>query len=85
MNDGLWDVYNNYHMGMTGENVADKYHVTRDQQDEYALNSHQKAIRRWKECRFKAQMVAVEIPAKKKDDPAQLFDKDEGPREDTSR
>jgi acetyl-CoA C-acetyltransferase len=84
VNDGLWDVYNNYHMGMTGENVADKYHVTRDQQDEYAVNSHRKAVQAWKECRFKAQVVPVEIPAKKKGDPPTLFDKDEGPREDTS-
>jgi acetyl-CoA C-acetyltransferase len=84
VNDGLWDVYNNYHMGMTGENVAEKYGVTRDQQDEYAVNSHRKAVQAWKECRFKAQVVPVEIPAKKKGDAPILFDKDEGPREDTS-
>src|SRR5579864_7474310 len=40
VHDGLWDVYNDYHMGNTGENVAEKYHVTREEQDEYALNSH---------------------------------------------
>jgi acetyl-CoA C-acetyltransferase len=84
VNDGLWDVFNNYHMGMTGENVAEKYGVTRDQQDEYAVNSHRKAVQAWKECRFKAQVVPVEIPAKKKGDAPTLFDKDEGPREDTS-
>lgn len=84
VNDGLWDIYNNYHMGMTGENVADKYHVTREQQDEYAVNSHLKAVRAWKECRFKSQIVPVELPAKKKGEPPILFDKDEGPREDTS-
>ncbi len=84
VNDGLWDIYNNYHMGMTGENVADKYKVTREQQDEYAANSHRKAVQAWKECRFKSQIVPVELPAKKKGEPPILFDKDEGPREDTS-
>src|SRR5437016_10309086 len=63
VNDGLWDVYNNYHMGMTGENVAEKYNISRDQQDEYALNSHHKAAAAWKECRFKSQIVPVELPA----------------------
>ena len=84
VNDGLWDIYNNYHMGMTGENVADKYKVTREQQDEYALNSHHKAVQAWKECRFKSQIVPVELPAKKKGEAPVLFEKDEGPREDTS-
>src|SRR5436853_1924744 len=84
VNDGLWDIYNNYHMGMTGENVADKYSVTREQQDGYAVNSHRKAVQAWKECRFKGQIVPVEIPAKKKGEAPVLFDKDEGPREDTS-
>src|SRR5215831_7444567 len=84
VNDGLWDVYNNYHMGMTGENVAQKYGVTRAQQDEYAVGSHQKAVQAWKECRFKSQIVPVELPPKKKGDAPVMFDKDEGPREDTS-
>src|SRR6202046_4095472 len=48
VNDGLWDIYNNYHMGMTGENVAQKYGVTREQQDAYAVSSHQKAVQAWK-------------------------------------
>src|SRR3989442_2913667 len=65
VHDGLWDVYNNYHMGVTGENVAEKYGITREEQDEYALNSHHKAAAAWKECRFKSQIVPVEIPAKK--------------------
>lgn len=84
VNDGLWDVYNNYHMGLTGENVAQKYGVTREQQDEYAVNSHRKAVQAWNECRFKGQVVPVEIPAKKKGEAPTLFDKDEGPRADTS-
>jgi acetyl-CoA C-acetyltransferase len=84
VNDGLWDVYNNYHMGMTGENVAEKYGITREQQDEFAVNSHRKAVQAWKECRFKSQVMPIEIPARKKGEPATIFDKDEGPREDTT-
>jgi len=84
VNDGLWDVYNNYHMGMTGENVAEKYGITREQQDEFAVNSHGKAIQAWNECRFKTQVMPVELPARKKGDPPVIFDKDEGPREDTT-
>src|ERR1051326_3643218 len=64
--DGLWDVFNNYHMGITGENVAEKYGITREQQDEYALNSHRKAADARRECRFKSQILRVELPAKKK-------------------
>src|SRR5881392_3714885 len=74
--DGLWDVYNNYHMGVTGENVAEKYGITREQQDEFAVNSHRKAISAIKECRFKAQIVPVEVPGKKKGESV-LFEKDE--------
>lgn len=84
VNDGLWDVYNNYHMGMTGENVAEKYGITREQQDEFAVNSHRKAVQAWKECRFKSQVMPVEIPARKRGEPPTIFDKDEGPREDTT-
>jgi acetyl-CoA C-acetyltransferase len=84
VNDGLWDVYNNYHMGMTGENVAEKYGITREEQDEFAVNSHRKAVQAWKECRFKSQVMPVELPSRKKGDPPVIFDKDEGPREDTS-
>ncbi len=84
VHDGLWDVYNDYHMGNTGENVAEKYHVTREEQDEYALNSHRKAIAAIKECRFKSQILPVEIPARKKGAPPVIFDKDESPREDTT-
>src|ERR1700674_2110954 len=84
VHDGLWDIYNDYHMGVTGENVAEKYGITREEQDEFAVNSHRKAIAAQKECRFKAQIVPVEIPAKKKGQPPVMFDKDEGPREDTT-
>jgi len=84
VHDGLWDIYNDYHMGVTGENVAEKYGITREEQDEFAVNSHRKAVAAWKECRFKSQIVAVEIPAKKKGEAPILFERDESPREDTS-
>ncbi len=84
VHDGLWDIYNDYHMGITGENVAEKYGITREEQDEFAVNSHRKAVSAIKECRFKAQIVPVELPGKKKSDPPVIFDKDESPREDTT-
>src|SRR5246500_3427588 len=84
VHDGLWDIYNDYHMGITGENVAEKYGITREEQDEFAVNSHRKAVAAIKECRFKAQVVPVELPAKKKGAAPVIFDKDESPREDTT-
>jgi len=84
VHDGLWDIYNDYHMGITGENVAEKYGIAREEQDEFALNSHRKAVAAINECRFKAQIVPVELPAKKKGAPPVIFDKDESPREDTT-
>src|SRR5581483_8125811 len=82
--DGLWDVYNDYHMGMTGENVAEKYGISREEQDEFAVNSHRKAVSALKECRFESQILPVELPAKKKGQPPVIFEKDESPREDTT-
>jgi acetyl-CoA C-acetyltransferase len=84
VHDGLWEIYNDYHMGVTGENVAEKYGITREEQDEFAVNSHRKAISAQKECRFKAQIVPVELPSKKKGAAPVIFDKDESPREDTT-
>jgi acetyl-CoA C-acetyltransferase len=84
VHDGLWDIYNDYHMGITGENVAEKYGITREEQDEFAVHSHRKAVAAMKECRFKSQIVPVEIPAKKKGAAPVFFDKDESPREDTT-
>ncbi|HEY4904678.1 MAG TPA: acetyl-CoA C-acetyltransferase [Candidatus Sulfotelmatobacter sp.] len=84
VHDGLWDIYNNYHMGITGENVAEKYGITREEQDEFAVNSHRKALAAMKECRIKSQIVPVEIPAKKKGATPTILDKDESPREDTT-
>src|SRR6201998_3557163 len=84
VHDGLWDIYNDYHMGITGENVAEKYGIKREEQDEFALNSHRQALSAIKARRFKSQVVPVEIPAKKKGAPPTIFDKDESPREDTT-
>jgi len=84
VNDGLWDIYNNYHMGITGENVAEKYGITREEQDQFALNSHRKAVSAMKECRFKSQIVPVELPTTKKGQVPVIFDKDESPREETT-
>jgi acetyl-CoA C-acetyltransferase len=84
VHDGLWEVYNDYHMGITGENVAEKYGITREEQDEFAVNSHRKAVAAMRECRFKPQIVPVEIPAKKKGAAPMIFDRDESPREDTT-
>lgn len=84
VHDGLWDIYNDYHMGITGENVAEKYGITREEQDEFAVNSHRKAIAAMKECRVKSQIVPVELPAKKKGAAPIIFDRDESPREDTT-
>src|SRR6202021_2110309 len=84
VHDGLWDIYNNYHMGITGGNVAEKYGNRREEQDEFAVNSHRKALAAIKECRFKSQIIPVEIPAKKRGEPPTFFEKDEAPREDTT-
>ena len=84
VHDGLWYIYNDYHMGITGENVAEKYGITREEQDEFAVHSHRKAVAAMKECRFKSQIVPVEIPSRKKGEAPVFFEKDEGPREDTT-
>jgi acetyl-CoA C-acetyltransferase len=82
IHDGLWDSYENFHMGMTGELVAEKYGITREEQDRFAVESHQKAVRARKSCYFEAQILPVEIPQKKGDLVAIKYD--ESPREDTS-
>jgi acetyl-CoA C-acetyltransferase len=84
VHDGLWDIYNDYHMGVTAENVAERYGISREEQDEYALHSHLKAAAAWKEGRFAAEVVPVELPAKKKGQPAAVFERDESIREDAS-
>jgi len=80
--DGLWCAFDDWHMGCTGEVVADRYHIGREEQDEYALNSHRKALAAINEGRFDREIVPVEIPQKK--GASLIVKKDEGPREDTS-
>jgi acetyl-CoA C-acetyltransferase len=82
INDGLWCAFENYHMGCTGEVVAEEYSISRAQQDEFAMNSHRKAAAATKAGKFKDEIVAVEIKQKK--GPALIFDTDETVREDTS-
>jgi acetyl-CoA C-acetyltransferase len=82
IHDGLWDAYGDYHMGCTGEVVAEKYGVSRREQDEFALKSHEKAIAAIQAGRFKDEILAVTIPQKK--GAALVFDTDESPRADTS-
>src|SRR5207245_9186481 len=80
--DGLWCAFDDQHMGCTGEVVAERFKVSRAEQDEYALNSHRKAAAAIKGGKFKDEIVAVEIPQKK--GPPVIFDTDETVREDTS-
>jgi acetyl-CoA C-acetyltransferase len=80
--DGLWDAYENFHMGQTAELVAEKYGITRQEQDKFAFESHQKAVRAIKSCFFGEQILPVEIP-QKKGEPL-VIKTDESPREDTS-
>jgi acetyl-CoA C-acetyltransferase len=82
IHDGLWDSFDNIHMGLTGEVVSEKYRVTREQQDCYAVESHRKAAAATKQGWFKDEIVAVSIP-QKKGDPI-VFDRDEPIREDTT-
>ena len=79
--DGLWDVFNNYHMGNTGEIVAQRNQITRMDADKFALSSHQKAVKAIKSGAFKDETVHVELPSKKE---MAIFSQDEGPREDTT-
>ncbi len=80
--DGLWDVYENFHMGMTAELVAEKYKISRQEQDQYALDSHRKAVRATKSCFVSDQILPIEIPQKK--GAPIIIKSDESPREDTS-
>ncbi|MFH1675416.1 MAG: acetyl-CoA C-acetyltransferase [bacterium] len=80
--DGLWDPYKDFHMGNTGELIAEKYGITRAEQDEWAYNSHRKAIEAIDSGRFAEEIAPVMIP-QKKGDPIE-FKVDEGPRRDTS-
>jgi acetyl-CoA C-acetyltransferase len=82
VHDGLWDIYNDFHMGMTAEWVVDNYNVTREQQDVFAARSHARAIAAWEAGRFDAEVIPVEVPQRKKD--PIIVNRDEGPRGDTT-
>ncbi len=82
VNDGLWDIYNNYHMGITGELIAEKYGIPREETDAFAARSHKLAIKAINAGEFKQEIVPFQIK-QKKGDPI-VFDTDEGPRADTT-
>ncbi len=84
IHDGLWDVYNDYHMGITGENVAAKHGISREEQDIYALLSHRKAAAAWNDGRFDAEVVPVSVPAKRRGAEPDIVARDESVREDAS-
>ncbi|SHI53516.1 acetyl-CoA C-acetyltransferase [Parasporobacterium paucivorans] len=76
--DGLWDAFNNYHMGMTAENIAEKFNITREEQDAFAARSQQRAEAAIKSGKFVEEIVPVEIPQRKGD--PKIFDTDEFPK-----
>jgi len=80
--DGLWDSFHDIHMGLTGEHVAERYRVTRDEQDQYAVESHRKAAAATRAGWFREEILPVSVPAKKGE--PTVFDRDESIREDTS-
>src|SRR5947208_1942429 len=82
INDGLWCSFDDQHMGCTGEIVSERFHVSREEQDEYALNSHRKASEAINSGKFRDEIVPVEIKQRK--GPPVIFDTDEPVREDTS-
>jgi len=81
--DGLWDVYNDYHMAITAEHIAEKYGISREEQDKYALESNKKAVESTAAGKFKEEIVPLTITHPKKDKDY-LFEKDEKPISDTS-
>lgn len=80
--DGLWDVYNDFHMGITAELVAERYGIARKEQDEFAVESHKKAVAAIKEGKFNEEIMPILIPSKKGD--PRPFSIDDSPREDCS-
>ncbi|MEW6028672.1 MAG: thiolase family protein [Chloroflexota bacterium] len=82
LNDGLWDPFENWIMGMAAEFIADEYEVTREAMDKFAFESHQKAVAAQEAGKFKAEIVPVEIPGRKGE--VVVVENDEGPRKDTS-
>ncbi len=82
VNDGLWDIYNDFHMGLTGESVAEHYDLSREEIDKFALRSHQLAAIATEEGKFDDEIFSIEVPQRKAD--PILFCKDEGIRPDTT-
>lgn len=82
VHDGLYDILNDWHMGITSENVAEKYKVSREDQDRFAVNSYLKAQKAWAEGKFDEEIYPVEIPQKR--GPPVLFARDEVPQRETS-
>ncbi|GAB6139263.1 acetyl-CoA C-acetyltransferase [Halanaerobaculum tunisiense] len=80
--DGLWEAFNDYHMGITAENVAEQWDVSREEQDEFAATSQQRAVKAMEEDRFQDEIVPVEVPQRKGD--PEIVNKDEGPRPGTT-
>jgi acetyl-CoA C-acetyltransferase len=84
IHDGLWDVYNQFHMGAAAEMVAEKYHISREDQDAFAAESHRRAGAATAAGRFRAQILPVEVPSAKKGEAPRSFDADEAIRSDTT-
>jgi len=82
VHDGLWEIFNDYHMGVAAENLAVKYKIAREEQDRFAFESHNKALQAIAEGRFRGEIVPVSVPQRKGDDIS--FDTDEHPRSDTT-
>src|SRR4029077_7664928 len=82
VHDGLWDVYGDEHMGVSAERVAEKYKISREEQDQFALESHQKAVRAANSCFIESQILPIEVPQKK--GPPVVISRDESPRPDAS-
>jgi acetyl-CoA C-acetyltransferase len=82
IHDGLWDVYEDFHMGMTAELVAEKYKISREEQDKFALQSHQRAVQAMNSCFVESQILPIDVP-QKKGEPIVLR-RDESPRSDAS-
>ena len=80
--DGLWDAFNQYHMGVTAENLAEKYNISREEQDQFAAQSQQRAVTAMQEGRFDNEILPVEVP-QRKGDPV-VFKQDEHPKADTT-
>lgn len=80
--DGLWDAFNDYHMGITAENLAEKFGISREEQDAFAAASQQKAVAAQEAGRFDDEIIPITVPQRKGED--LVFDKDEGPRAGTT-